>query len=205
MNDTPIDTRIESTFLLSAPNLKSCPSTTGVEVAFAGRSNSGKSSVLNQVTDNKSLARVSKTPGRTQLINFFETKKSGLLVDLPGYGYAKSAKSKQAEWQSAVNEYLSSREALGGLILVMDIRHPNQDYDQELLSWSRDSKLPVHVLLNKSDKLGTNRRIDTLFKVRKIYKDFSNVSFQTFSALKGDGKPELISKILFWFNNTLTI
>ncbi len=198
MISIPVSTRIESAFLTSAPNLKQCPPPENKEVAFAGRSNSGKSSVLNQITGNKSLAKVSKTPGRTQMINFFETNIGGYLVDLPGYGYAKTSKSLQAQWQRAVNEYLSFRENLKGLILVMDIRHPNQKYDQEILNWADDSNLAVHVLLNKSDKLGNNKKKDVLYKTREQYSCYQNTSIQTFSAMKGDGKGELTMKVKGW-------
>lgn len=170
-------------------------------MAFAGRSNAGKSSVLNQITGNKSLAKVSKTPGRTQMINFFETNIGGRLVDLPGYGYAKSSKSSQAQWQRAVNEYLSFRENLQGLILVMDIRHPNQDYDLEILTWAKQSNLAVHILLNKSDKLSNNKKLDVLYKTRDKYSDYQNTSIQTFSALKGQGKEELIKTVTQWLQN----
>ena len=198
MNNAHNLSRIDSKFLMSAPNLKQCPAPEKTEVAFAGRSNAGKSSVLNQVTGNKSLAKVSKTPGRTQMINFFEANIGGRLVDLPGYGYAKSSKSAQIQWQKAVNEYLSFRESLQGLILVMDIRHPDQDYDREILNWADESGLDVHILLNKSDKLGNNKKLDTLNKTRLKYSAYKNTSIQTFSALKGEGREELINKIAGW-------
>ena len=198
MSQPPINSRIESVFLKSAPSLKQCPPPDAGEVAFAGRSNAGKSSVLNQITGNKSLAKVSKTPGRTQMINFFDTNIGGRLVDLPGYGYAKTSKSAQAKWQSAVNEYLSFRKTLKGLILVMDIRRPNQEYDQEILTWAKESDLAIHILLNKSDKLGNNKKLDTLRKTRDKYSDYHNTSIQTFSALKGLGKEELIKTVKQW-------
>ena len=198
MNNAHNLSRLDSKFLMSAPNLKQCPAPEKTEVAFAGRSNAGKSSVLNQVTGNKSLAKVSKTPGRTQMINFFEANIGGRLVDLPGYGYAKSSKSAQIQWQKAVNEYLSFRESLQGLILVMDIRHPDQDYDREILNWADESGLDVHILLNKSDKLGNNKKLDTLGKTRLKYSAYKNTSIQTFSALKGKGREELINKIAGW-------
>ena len=202
MNNAHNLSRIDSKFLMSAPNLKQCPAPEKTEVAFAGRSNAGKSSVLNQVTGNKSLAKVSKTPGRTQMINFFEANIGGRLVDLPGYGYAKSSKSAQIQWQKAVNEYLSFRETLQGLILVMDIRHPDQDYDREILNWADESGLDVHILLNKSDKLGNNKKLDTLNKTRLKYSAYKNTSIQTFSALKGKGREELINKIAGWLKRT---
>ena len=132
------------------------------------------------------------------MINFFEANIGGRLVDLPGYGYARSSKSAQIQWQKAVNEYLSFRETLQGLILVMDIRHPDQDNDREILNWADESGLDVHILLNKSDKLGNNKKLDTLNKTRLKYSAYKNTSIQTFSALKGKGREELINKIAGW-------
>ena len=132
------------------------------------------------------------------MINFFATNIGGRLVDLPGYGYAKTSKSAQVKWQSAVNEYLSYRKSLKGLILVMDIRRPNQDYDREILTWAKESDLAVHILLNKSDKLGNNKKLDTLRKTLDKYSDYPNTSIQTFSALKGQGKEELIKTVKQW-------
>jgi GTP-binding protein len=194
----PAVTRLEATFLVSAPDLKRCPAGHGPEVAFAGRSNAGKSSVLNQVTGNKRTAKVSKTPGRTQLLNFFELKSGGRLVDLPGYGYAKAGKAQQGAWQQAVNEYLSFREELAGMVLVMDIRHPDQPFDQELLAWANESELPVHVLLNKADKLGYGAQQKALQQFRARYKGHANLTVQTFSALKGTGTETLIECLIAW-------
>lgn len=193
--------RLEATFLTSAPSLKHCPPSDGAEVAFAGRSNAGKSSVLNQVTGNKRMAKVSRTPGRTQLLNFFDLQGQGRLVDLPGYGYAKAGKASQRDWQSAVNEYLSLRHELVGLVLVMDIRHPNRDTDQELLRWADESQLPVHILLNKADKLGYGAQQKVLLDLRATYKDQSKLSIQTFSALKGSGNRELVDLLIKWTNS----
>ena len=201
MRNPTFNSRIESKFLTSAPNLGRCPEPNLNEVAFAGRSNAGKSSVLNQITGNKSLAKVSRTPGRTQMLNFFESKAGGYLVDLPGYGYAKTSKSDQIAWQRSVNEYLSFRRTLRALVLVMDIRRPNQEFDQELINWAKQSDLTLHILLNKSDKVGTNKKVDALRKTQLEYEQWSNVSIQTFSALKGDGRGELINKILCWFGD----
>ncbi|MEM9622453.1 MAG: ribosome biogenesis GTP-binding protein YihA/YsxC [Pseudomonadota bacterium] len=193
----PIE-RLDATFLTSAPDLQRCPRDNVPEVAFAGRSNAGKSSVLNRITDNRKMAKVSKTPGRTQLLNFFSLRTGGRLVDLPGYGYAKAGKGAQAKWQSAVNQYLSKRDNLVGLVLVMDIRHPNQPYDQELLGWADSSALPTLALLNKCDKLGSNQQQQSLQKLRRAYQDHKHLHVQTFSALKGTGKADLIQQILRW-------
>ncbi|MGB2046141.1 MAG: ribosome biogenesis GTP-binding protein YihA/YsxC, partial [Porticoccaceae bacterium] len=122
-------------FLTSAPTIKECPVDTGSEVAFAGRSNAGKSSAINALTRKRGLARTSKTPGRTQLINFFQLTENKRLVDLPGYGYAKVPRAMKAEWDRHLANYLQMRESLAGLILLMDIRHPLQDYDQQMLNW----------------------------------------------------------------------
>lgn len=190
--------RLHAQFLDSAPNLRRCPPEGTPEVAFAGRSNAGKSSVLNCITGNKRMAKVSKTPGRTQLLNFFDIQTGGRVVDLPGYGYAKAGKAAQSAWQAAVNEYLSNRESLSGLVLVMDIRHPDQTFDQELLSWAAASELPTRVLLNKADKLSYSKQQAALAKMRKSYKQHASISLQTFSALKGTGKSELIGTLLEW-------
>ena len=196
-----IPERLNATFLLSAPKLRNCPPEDAPEVAFAGRSNAGKSSVLNAITGNKRMAKVSKTPGRTQLLNFFTLNNGARLVDLPGYGYAKAGKEAQSTWQAAVNDYLSHRDSLVGLVLVMDVRHPNQAYDQELLNWSQASELPIHVLLNKSDKLGYSKQLAAQRALRKAYPDHEYLSIQSFSAMKGTGKSELIDTVSTWIEN----
>lgn len=195
--------RINADFLLSAPSLKHCPPPDRPEVAFAGRSNAGKSSVLNQITGNRRTAKVSKTPGRTQLLNFFDVQTGGRLVDLPGYGYAKATKKAQAEWQSAVNAYLSRRDALVGLVLVTDIRHPNQDFDEEIIEWSDASELPVRVLLNKADKLSYNKQQQAIAAFQRHYGHHGNVTVQTFSALKGTGTDTLVATLIDWLDGPL--
>jgi len=190
--------RLEATFLTSSPDLKRCPPIEGAEVAFAGRSNAGKSSVLNQLTGNRRTAKVSKTPGRTQLLNFFDVRTGGRLVDLPGYGYAKAGKEAQKSWQSAVNHYLSYRDALTGIVLVMDIRHPNQSFDQEMLNWAEASELPIHVMLNKAEKLSFGAQKQAVAKIQNLYKTHPTATFQGFSAARGQGKPELMGKLLDW-------
>ena len=140
-------------FLTSAAGLSGCPRDEEPEVAFAGRSNAGKSSSLNRLAGRRNLARVSKTPGRTQLINFFAVAGGGRLVDLPGYGYAKASKSRRQVWGQAIDEYLNQRPNLAALVLVMDARHPLQPFDIDMLAWCRARQLPLLALLNKADKL----------------------------------------------------
>lgn len=187
-------------FLLSVANLSQLPADEGVEVAIVGRSNAGKSSVLNQLTQNKGLARVSKTPGRTQLINLFGLDDNRRLADLPGYGYAKVPPSMKQKWQTLLDNYLRSRECLRGLILVMDIRHPLKEFDYLMLNWTNQCELPVHILLNKSDKLTQSAASKTLREVKEALKAYSNeISVQTFSAMKGKGVKELRDVMDNWF------
>lgn len=193
--------RLEATFLTSAPDLRHAPKDEVPEVAFAGRSNSGKSSVLNQLTGNRRTAKVSKTPGRTQLLNFFDLHTGGRFVDLPGYGYAKAGRAAQATWQKSVNNYLSRRDNLVGLVLVMDIRHPNQSFDEEILQWAEASELPVHVLLNKADKMSNSRAQQAAAALRRTYRTNAWMTCQSFSASTGHGRDELIAKILGWINS----
>ena len=149
----PVQRPLASEFLLSADRLETCPRDDVVEVAFAGRSNAGKSSTLNRLTGRRQLARVSKTPGRTQLINFFNVAEGGRLVDLPGYGYARAAKSRQQAWGLAVDEYLNRRNNLVCVVLVMDARHPLKPFDRDMIDWCASRSMPLLVLLNKADKL----------------------------------------------------
>jgi GTP-binding protein len=196
--------RLDATFLTSAPDLRRCPPADTAEVAFAGRSNAGKSSVLNQLTGNRRTAKVSKTPGRTQLLNFFSVRQEGRLVDLPGYGYAKATLNAQQQWQKAVNHYLSYRDSLVGLVLVMDIRHPNQPFDKDLLSWAQESGLPIHILLNKADKLGRYAQQKALSQLQRAYADHPTASMQCFSAAKGSGKEQLMELLLQWLATPIT-
>ncbi len=193
--------RLSATFLTSAPDLARCPVPDQPEVAFAGRSNAGKSSVLNRLTGNRNTAKVSKTPGRTQLINLFDVTGGGRIADLPGYGYAKASKTSQAAWQAAVNDYLNLRECLVGVVLVMDIRHPLQDFDTELIDWAAESELPLHILLNKADKLGRGAQQQEALRIRKILEPFTMVSVQTFSASQGLGTPELLELLQSWLQD----
>jgi GTP-binding protein len=199
----PLRKRIDypkATFLLSAARLSQLPPDEGVEVAFVGRSNAGKSSVLNQLTHNKKLARVSKTPGRTQLINIFELDEKRRLIDLPGYGFALVPNEIKIEWQKLLESYLRTRECLRGLVLVMDIRHPLTEFDRHLLAWASSCDLAVHILLNKSDKLNYGAIKSTLREVNDFVINLPNqISCQTFSALKGDGVDELRETLDRWY------
>lgn len=193
-------------FLVSAPSLKQCPPEQGAEVAFAGRSNAGKSSALNTLTNNSKLARTSKTPGCTQLINFFQLQSSPnfRLVDLPGYGYAKVSQAMKSKWQEHLSEYLHSRQCLKGLVLVMDIRHPMQDFDTMMMNWAVESELPLHALLTKSDKLSHGAAKNTLLALRKDLKNsgFDHfVTAQMFSSLNRDGADELAAKLATWLQS----
>ena len=193
-----------ATFTTSAPSLSQCPDDTGCEVAFAGRSNAGKSSAINTLTRIRGLARISKTPGRTQMINFFAVGEGRRLVDLPGYGYAKVPIAMKIQWDKHLAEYLQERNSLGGLILLMDIRHPLQDYDQQMLNWAAQAGLPVHVLLTKSDKLKRGPAKNMLMTVEKRLRDMDPactlLSVQTFSSLKKDGLPQLEAQLSHWLN-----
>ncbi len=189
----------QARFIQSATTQNTLPAELGFEVAFAGRSNAGKSSSLNRLCQQKALARVSKTPGRTQLINFFAIPEGRYLVDLPGYGYAKVPEKVKKIWQAFIESYLSKRFTLRGLVLIMDIRRPMRDYDKVMLSWAQSRNLSVHILLNKSDKLKRGKAKSSLLKARKELTDYTNpVSIQMFSALKGDGVEELRSKLDSW-------
>ncbi|MES2218908.1 MAG: ribosome biogenesis GTP-binding protein YihA/YsxC [Pseudomonadota bacterium] len=193
-----------ATFLLSAAKLTQLPHDSGIEVAFVGRSNAGKSSVLNQLTNNAKLARVSKTPGRTQHINLFGLDDKRRLVDLPGYGFAKVPEEVKINWQKTLDKYLSTRECLRGLILVMDIRHPLLEIDRNLLDWASAGGLAVHILLNKADKLSYSATKATLLTVNEYISSFPNeISCQAFSATKKTGIKELREIVDAWFNGKI--
>lgn len=191
----------KAAFLKSAARVNQLPEDLGYEVAFAGRSNAGKSSTLNCLTNNKQLARTSKTPGRTQLINLFSLDESRRLVDLPGYGYAKVALQIKLDWQKNLAHYLEVRESLRGLVLIMDIRHPLKELDQTMIDWSLERELPVHIVLTKADKLSRSEAKNTLNSVRKAYELMDDlVSAQIFSSLKKEGIPELVVALNRWFD-----
>ncbi|MDW3051361.1 ribosome biogenesis GTP-binding protein YihA/YsxC [Vibrio sp. 1408] len=187
-------------FITSAPDILHLPEDEGVEIAFAGRSNAGKSSALNRLTNQKSLAKTSKTPGRTQLINLFKVEEGCHIVDLPGYGFAQVPVEMKNKWQKSLGEYLQKRECLKGLVVLMDIRHPMKDLDQQMIFWAIDSHIPVQVLLTKADKLKSGARKQTLLKVRKQVETFGgDVSVDVFSSLKGLGVDQLRAKLDTWF------
>lgn len=190
----------QAQFLMSAEKLSQCPEDIGYEVAFAGRSNAGKSSAINTLTDNKKLARTSKTPGRTQLLNFFNLDDERRLVDLPGYGYAKVPEKMKQKWQRYLTEYLEHRECLRGVVLVMDIRRPLQDYDQMIIDWAKAAELPVHIILTKADKLKPNPARNEVFKLEKLFQNQPLISVQMYSAMKKTGIPELITQLNTWFD-----
>ena len=191
----------QATFVTSAANLAACPPESLAEVAFAGRSNAGKSSAINAITNQTRLARISKTPGRTQLINFFGLAEGRFLVDLPGYGFAKVPLSVKNKWQEELEKYLRRRQVLCGLVLLSDIRHPLKEFDRMMIDWAVQSGLPLHLLLTKSDKLKRGAAQNTLLSVRKELKPFSNVTVQLFSSLKNDGVTEVRAKLDEWLGD----
>ncbi len=196
----------QATFLISAAKLHQCPLDEGWEVAFAGRSNAGKSSAINSLTNNRKLARTSKTPGRTQLLNFFSLSPQQRLVDLPGYGYAKVPVAVKREWTRQLENYLSKRQSLRGLILLVDARHPLQPFDQQILDWSIAAQMPVHILLTKSDKLKKGPAKSALLGTRRALEPHRDlVSVQLFSALKNQGLDELRETLDHWLTDTSVV
>ncbi len=200
-NPTAPDYR-QASFFVSAAKFGQCPEDSGWEVAFAGRSNAGKSSAINSLTSNKKLARTSKTPGRTQLINFFSLSETQRLVDLPGYGFAKVPQAVKKEWTRQLETYLAQRQSLRGLILLMDVRHPLQAFDQQMLGWALAAHMPVHILLTKADKLKKGPANNTLLKVRRELQEHGElVSVQLFSALKHSGHDTLKKVLDAWLTD----
>lgn len=186
-------------YLKSAPDLSHCPEDIGYEVAFAGRSNAGKSSALNVITSQRGLAKTSKTPGRTQLINFFECDENRKLVDLPGYGYAKVNINVKRAWEKGLSEYIDSREALKGMVLLMDSRMPPTEIDLVMLNWTLDLNLPVHILLTKSDKLKKGPAQSSLLKLKQLLKaEYPHATAQLFSSLKRQGLDTVWAKLDEW-------
>ena len=182
----------QAKFINSSPHLSNTPSDEGLEVAFAGRSNAGKSSAINTLTNQNSLARISKTPGRTQMLNFFAINEQHRFVDLPGYGYAKVPEAIKKQWHALMESYLSDRKSLCGIILVMDVRHPLTEFDWQMVEWCQYRQLPLHILLTKSDKLTYGAAKNTLLQVTKELKEVNfPVTIQLFSALKKVGIDEV--------------
>ncbi|PLW71016.1 YihA family ribosome biogenesis GTP-binding protein [Pseudohalioglobus lutimaris] len=192
----------QAQYLTSAARFNQCPPDEGWEVAFAGRSNAGKSSAINSLTNNKKLAKTSKTPGRTQLINFFELTPTQRLVDLPGYGFAKVPVAVKKEWTRQLENYLAKRQCLRGMILLMDVRHPLQPFDEQMLNWALTAHMPVHILLTKADKLKKGPANNSLLAVRKAMQAHQElVSVQLFSALKHTGHEQLIQVLNNWLTD----
>lgn len=187
-------------FLKSAPTLRQSPEDTGIEIAFVGRSNAGKSSAINTLTGKTKLARTSKTPGRTQLMNYFRIDDHRRLVDLPGYGYAKVPQRVQQEIEEILNTYLNDRQCLQGIILLMDIRHPLTPIDQQLIDFAQERQIAVHILLTKCDKFKRGASQNVLLQVRRALDGYPLVSVQTFSALRRVGLEEAQSKMDEWFD-----
>jgi GTP-binding protein len=189
----------QTRFIMGTPDNRQAPPDSGAEVAFAGRSNAGKSSALNVITGQRSLARISKAPGRTREINFFEVSKDIRLVDLPGYGYAKVSKSMKDQWQHNIARYLETRQSLCGVVLLMDIRHPLRDFDQQVLNWCYAADLQTHILLTKADKLKRGPGQSALLQTRKVLQNLHpEATIQLFSAHTRTGSETLQQVLYDW-------
>lgn len=200
MSKTGLDYR-NAHFLISASTLSQCPEDTALEVAFIGRSNAGKSSAINVLTEQPKLARTSKTPGRTQLLNYFEIAEQRYLVDLPGFGYAKVPPNLKLKWQKELTRYLEERQSLQGVILLVDIRHPFKDSDMMIVDWASRAEMPLHILLTKSDKLKHGAAKTALLSAQKELKPYGElISLQLFSALKASGVDGLRKQLNNWLN-----
>ena len=187
----------QASYVLSAHRLNQLPEDSGIEVAIAGRSNAGKSSAINALTDQKSLARTSKTPGRTQQIVIFRVDDQRRIADLPGYGFAKVPQSLKAHWKQVMEAYFQTRQCLRGVVLVMDIRHPLKPFDQQMLAWCAATNVPCHVLLTKADKLKRGPAQAALLQVRRQLPPQS--SAQVFSARTRQGVEGLVEHLSDWF------
>lgn len=194
-----MNTYHQAEFLLSCPSLSDCPKDQGYEVIFAGRSNAGKSSAINTITLQKKLAKVSRTPGRTQHLVFFKLDKDRRLVDLPGYGYAKVPEAIKKQWHINMNEYFIHRKCLAGAVLVMDVRRPLTSFDQMMLDWCVSVNLPTQIILTKSDKLKKNAANNALFTVKRAIKQHPFVETQLFSSLKKQGLDLLSTRLNTFF------
>jgi len=190
-------------FLVSAPRLEDCPLDIGAEVAFAGRSNAGKSSAMNAITAIGKLARTSKTPGRTRLINFFSlNREHARLVDLPGYGYAKVSRDMKDDWQKHLGQYLNDRQCLRGLVLVMDIRHPLTEFDQMMVEWCEHNKLSLMILATKADKLKFGQAKNSMLDITRKLEAFTYVEHLImFSATSKLGVDECRAALTQWLES----
>lgn len=193
------------TFYTSVNNIRDLPLHSGIEIAFAGRSNAGKSSVINTLTNRSRLAFVSKTPGRTQQINFFQLNAEQFFVDLPGYGYAKVPYSIRQHWEELLSNYLQTRESLKGLVLIMDIRHPLKSLDIQMLEWFAPTGKSIHILLTKADKLSRQQANITLKEVTLYLRDaYPYCSIQLFSSLAATGVDDAATVINQWLADKIT-
>ncbi len=190
---------LNAVFHITVARIRDLPADSHAEVAFAGRSNAGKSSAINTLCNHKRLAFVSKMPGRTQHLNFFRVDSGCFLVDLPGYGFARAPKEQKHEWQALIGGYLANRPQLAGLVMIMDIRHPLTELDRSLLDWFRPAGRPVHVLLSKADKLARGAALETLRQVRAALREAGlDASVQLFSSLKRIGVDEAEAVVRGW-------
>nr|WP_246075834.1 ribosome biogenesis GTP-binding protein YihA/YsxC [Aliikangiella marina] len=185
---------------MGAAKLSQLPPDEGIEVAFAGRSNAGKSTALNAITDQKNLAKTSKTPGRTQLINLFRLDDHSRLTDLPGYGFARVSKDVKEQWQHTLSKYLQERLCLQGLVVIMDIRHPLKETDKQMITWAVSADIPVHVVLNKADKLKSGARKTALSSVNKhLARISTEITSQIFSATHKIGLEQMVDLLKTWY------
>jgi GTP-binding protein len=192
---------LNAVFFTTVARLADLPRESAFEVAFAGRSNAGKSSAINALAHHKRLAFVSKTPGRTQHINFFQVGEQRFLVDLPGYGFAKAPLAQQNTWQRLIGGYLMQRPQIAGLVLIMDIRHPFTALDEQMLQWYRTAGRPVLVLLSKADKLSRGARLATLAKARAwLAREAVDGLVLTFSSVSREGVDEAETCIRAWLD-----
>ena len=187
-------------YVISAHQLRQLPADGGYEVAFAGRSNAGKSSAINTLTGQKSLARTSKTPGRTQQIVIFDIDPERRIADLPGYGYAKVPEKLKAHWNYVMQRYFETRQSLRGVVLVMDIRHPMKPFDEQMLAWCTASRVPCHVLMTKADKLKRGPAQAALHQLRKSLP--AGATAQVFSAKNREGMDTLLERLNQWYGMT---
>ena len=192
-------------FVMSAPSISDLPEDTGAEIAFIGRSNAGKSSCLNALCSRKTLAKTSRTPGRTRLINLFELEPGKRFVDLPGYGYAKVSKQEKATWDRSLEEYLQKRESLKGLVLLMDIRNPLKEGDRQMIDWSLAAGIPLQILLTKADKLPRGQRKKAVDETAAALREFGPGDMRLFAFSAVDqsiGMDAFKLNLTAWFDNT---